>query len=277
MTAAAGAIVADEPIERRLAAIVSLDVAGYSRLMVEDDIGTLRTLEWVRELIGEAARRHHGRIASTAGDGFLLAFDSSVAAVKCASEVQDQMQAVNRERNAAHPMLLRAGVNIGDVMDRDGDVFGDAVNIAARVQALAEPGGVALTAAVYDQIARKIDVQCEYNGAHRVKNIADPIQVYRLQPNATRAFWRRGHAALPRQAPVASGEISPYPRSKVLAMAVVIGIFGAHRFTVGRKFSGTLQALTVGGIGLWWLYDLFELISGDFVDAQRRPVRTWFG
>jgi hypothetical protein len=184
------------------------------------------------------------------------------------------MQVVNREQPSDRRMLLRIGINVGDVILRDGDLFGDGVNIAARVQGLAEPGGIAITATVHDQIVHKLNVTCEDDGAHTVKNIADPVQIYHLRPATARAFWRRGGRARQRRDSIGM-QLSPYPRLKVLAMGIVLGVFGAHRFTVHRRVSGVLQAITIGGLGLWWLYDMVELISGDFVDSAGRPVRTW--
>ena len=264
--------------ERRLAAIVSLDVAGYSRLMELDESDTMAALDWTRALIEQTATRHRGRLVSSAGDGFLLECGSAVSAVLCASEIQDGMQVINRDRRADRQMALRIGINIGDVILRDGDLFGDGVNIAARVQARAEPGGIAITAAVHDQVVHKLDVNCIDDGFHQMKNIAEPVRVYQLRPPTARAFWRRkpwgnGH----REAPASRiAEGSPHPRAKVLAMGLILGVFGGHRFSVGRRASGILQALTVGGVGLWWLFDMVELVSGDFVDNQGRPVRRWF-
>lgn len=260
--------------DRRLAAIVSIDVAGYSRLMAIDESDTMAALDWTRALIEQAVARHNGRLVNSAGDGFLLEFGSAVTAVQCASELQDGMQVVNRERAAGRRMLLRIGINVGDVILRDGDLFGDGVNIAARVQALAEPGGIAITATVHDQIVHKLNVHCEDDGAHAVKNIVDPVQIYHLRPATARAFWRRGGRARRRSGAI-SMQMSPYPRLKVLTMGLVLGVFGAHRFTVKRKASGLLQAVTLGGLGLWWLYDMVELISGDFIDNAGRPVRHW--
>lgn len=262
----------DRGYDRRLAAIVSLDVAGYSRLMAIDETNTMRALDWTRALIEQAAQRHNGRLVNTAGDGFLVECNSAVAAVLCASEIQDGMQVINRERRPEQQMALRIGINIGDVILRDGDLFGDGVNIAARVQALAEPGGIAITAAVHDQIVHKLDVYCEDDGAHQVKNIVDPVRIFQLRPPTARAFWRRKPW---RNGATRVVECSPHARLKVLVMGAALGIFGAHRFAVDRRFSGFLQAFTLGGLGLWWLYDMVELVAGDFTDRSGRPVRHW--
>lgn len=265
----------DRGYDRRLAAILSLDVAGYSRLMAIDETNTMRALDWTRALIEQTAARHNGRLVNTAGDGFLVECNSAVSAVLCASEIQDGMQVVNRERRLDQQMALRIGINIGDVILRDGDLFGDGVNIAARVQALAEPGGIAITAAVHDQIVHKLDVNCEDDGAHQVKNITDPVRIYQLRPPSARAFWRRKPWRNGSRSRTVVIECSPYARLKVLAMGLLLGIFGAHRFAVDRRVSGFIQAFTIGGLGLWWLYDMVELVSGDFTDNAGRPVRHW--
>ena len=266
----------DRGYERRLSAIISLDVAGYSRLMALDEADTMQALDWCRALIEQTAGRHNGRLVNTAGDGFLLECGSAVAAVLCASEIQDGMQVVNRDRRSDRQMHLRIGINIGDVILRDGDLFGDGVNIAARVQALAEPGGICITAAVHEQIVHKLDVACTDDGAHQVKNIADPVRIFHLRPHTARAFWRRKPwGGRKSRGNGSSGAISPHPRLKVLAMGMVLGIFGAHRFTVGRRTSGIVQLFTLGGLSLWWLYDMVELLSGDFTDAGGRRVSQW--
>lgn len=265
----------DRGYERRLAAIVSLDVAGYSRLMSLDESDTMKALDWARALIEQTATRHAGRLVNTAGDGFLVECGSAVAAVLCASEIQDGMRVINRDRRPDREMALRIGINIGDVILRDGDLFGDGVNIAARVQALAEPGGIAITSAVHEQIVHKLDIDCTDDGAHRVKNIADPVRIFHLRPPTARAFWRRKPWRAPSQPSIRAEDCSPHARAKVLAMGLVLGVFGAHRFTVDRRVSAFLQAFTLGGLGLWWLYDMVELISGDFTDNRGRPVRHW--
>lgn len=129
-------------IERKLAAILSADVAGYSRLMGVDEIGTLATFSSHREVIDELIRQRNGRIANTAGDSILAEFPSVVEAVQCGVEIQQAMTARSAELPEDRKMLLRIGINVGDVMVKDEDIFGDGVNVAARIQALAAPGGI---------------------------------------------------------------------------------------------------------------------------------------
>jgi adenylate cyclase len=166
---------------RRLAAIPASDIAGYSRLMGDDEEGTLaRLMTHRRELVDPKVNEHRGRIVKTTGDGMLVEFASGVDAVRCAIDVQRGMA----ERNAGIPLEkrieLRVGINLGDVMVQGDDIFGDGVNVAARLEALAEPGGIAVSRVVRDQIRGKLPYQFEDRGEHSVKNIARPVRVYTL-------------------------------------------------------------------------------------------------
>src|SRR5215471_13656778 len=168
---------------RRLAAILAADVAGYSRLMEADEEGTLTRLKGIRsELIDPQIAVHHGRIVKTTGDGLLVEFGSTVDALRCAGEVQAQMA----ERNAAvtpeSRVELRIGIHQGDIVVEDGDIFGDGVNIAARLEGLAQPGGVCVSARVQEDVAGKIDLSFEDLGEQQLKNIARPVHVYAIRP-----------------------------------------------------------------------------------------------
>jgi TolB-like protein/class 3 adenylate cyclase len=166
---------------RRQAAILAADVAGYSRLMGEDEEGTLAALKAIRrELSDPKVKEHRGRIVETTGDGLLIEFASVVDAVRCAVEVQRAMA----ERNADVPpdrrIELRMGINLGDII-RDGrDIYGDGVNVAARLEALAEPGGICVSRVVRDQVRDKLDFSFEDMGERQVKNIARPVRVHRV-------------------------------------------------------------------------------------------------
>jgi len=163
---------------RRLAAILAADVAGYSRLMGLDEQGTLTKLKVIRsELIDPQIAAHHGRIVKTTGDGLLVEFGSTVDALRCASEVQARMA----ERNAAavpeRRFEWRVGIHQGDIVVEDGDIFGDGVNIAARLEGLAQPGGVCVSARVQEDVAGKIELRFEDLGEQQAKNIARPVHV----------------------------------------------------------------------------------------------------
>lgn len=167
--------------QRRLLAVLHADVVGYSARMGADEAGTHAALRGCLDLANEIIGAHDGRLVGTAGDAFLGAFESVVQAVKAAAAFQSGIEARNTELPQAQRLLFRVGVNLGDVIVDRADIFGDGVNVAARVQALAEPGGVAVTGAVRDQIGNRLDVAFEDRGTHRVKNIAEPVRVYAIR------------------------------------------------------------------------------------------------
>lgn len=186
---------AEARVERRLAAILAADVVGYSRLMGIDEEGTLNQLRSIRaELIDPKITEHRGRIVKTTGDGLLVEFSSVVDGLRCATEWQRGMA----ERNAGTSddrIEFRIGINVGDVAVEDGDIFGDGVNVAARLEGLAEPGGICVSARVQEDAAGRLDLMFDDMGEQALKNIARPVRVYRVRatgatptattPNAT--------------------------------------------------------------------------------------------
>jgi class 3 adenylate cyclase len=172
-----------QPVQRRLAAILAADVAGYSRLMGSDEEGTHeRVKSHFRELVHPTMTEHRGRIVKNTGDGFLGEFSSVVDAVRCAVELQKAMGDRNAGTAEDQRIIFRVGVNLGDVIAEDDDIYGDGVNIAARLETLAEPGGICISRTVRDQIRDKLPYPFEDRGALNVKNIARPIRVYALGP-----------------------------------------------------------------------------------------------
>ena len=168
-------------MERRLAAILFADVVGYSRLMEVDEAGTHDALMACRrELIDPAAAAHNGRIVKSTGDGVLAEFASVVDAVRCAVELQEQMNARNADVPKDRRIDLRMGLNLGDIIAEDDDIYGDGVNVAARLEGLAEPGGICLSADTYRQVRGRINVEVEDLGERELKNMAQPIRVYRI-------------------------------------------------------------------------------------------------
>ena len=166
---------------RRLAAIVAADVAGYSRLVGADEEGTLAALTALRrELAHPKIEEHHGRIVRTTGDGLLVEFASVVDAVRCAVEVQRDMAQRNGPVPIDRRIEFRIGINLGDIINDGDDIFGDGVNIAARLEALAEPGGICVSRVVRDQVRDKLPIGFEDRGEQRVKNIARPVRIYRV-------------------------------------------------------------------------------------------------
>src|SRR5438094_2802253 len=178
----------DTPVERRLAAILAADVVGYSRMMGADEVGTLRALRACRrELIDPTIAAHRGRIVKTTGDGVLVEFPSAVDAVACAVAVQQGAARHNAGIAEEKRLVFRVGINLGDIIIEAGDIFGDGVNVAARLESLCEPGGVCISRAVRDQIRDKLPVAFDDLGEQAVKNIARPVRVFGLGPDAVAA------------------------------------------------------------------------------------------
>ena len=169
-------------VNRRLAAILAADVVGYSRLMALNEAGTLATLRAHREeLIDPAIAEHHGRIVKLMGDGALVEFASVVDAVTCAIAIQTGMPKRNEEVPEDRRMQFRIGVHLGDVIVEGDDIYGGGVNVAARLEALAEPGGICLSQQAYDQVESKIDVRFVDLGERKIKNIIRPVHVYAIR------------------------------------------------------------------------------------------------
>ncbi len=198
----------EQPVRvgRRLAAIVAADVAGYSRLMGLDEVGTARTLREHRAVTDGLVAKHGGRLVKTTGDGVLLEFPSVVDAVECAVAVQ----AVMAQRNEGIPqdrrMLFRIGINLGDILIEGDDILGDGVNVAARLEGIAEPGGICISSSAYEQVRGKVAVDFTDLGEQKLKNIDRPIRAYAvgLSANAHQS------APLPSSAPHLSIVVLPF-------------------------------------------------------------------
>ena len=166
---------ARERIKRKLSAILCADVVGYSRLMGEDEVATLQTLKKCEtEIIDPIVKEHNGRIFKRMGDGFLVEFSSAVDSVDCAIAWQNEILDKN------HPLEFRIGINLGDVIAEGEDMYGDGVNIAARIEGLANPGSICISRNIYDQIRKKVHLGFEYLGEQQVKNISETIRVYKV-------------------------------------------------------------------------------------------------
>ena len=216
-------------MKRKIAAIFAADIAGYSRLVAEDEEETLRRLASYRQVTDDFIARYGGRIFNTAGDAVLAEFPSAVEAVRCAIDIQESL----RTRNMAYPtsrqMSFRIGITIGDVVERDGDLLGDGVNIAARLEGLAEVGGICISRAVHEQVANKLSVQFADIGAQEVKNIPTPVHAYMV------AMRREdGTYSTPQVAKKVSPATAPnwmWPVAVALVCIVAIGVAGFLYFT----------------------------------------------
>src|SRR5215208_5980754 len=175
-------------MERRLAAIMAADVVGYSRLIRSDEDGTLAALKSLRsDRIGPKIAEHHGRVVKLMGDGLLAEFASVVEAVRAAAEMQLAMAERNADLPQGQRIEFRIGVNLGDVVIEGDDIHGDGVNVAARLEALAEPGGVFVSGAVYDQVRDRTELRFEDLGKQQVKNIDRPVRIWRWVPDTVPA------------------------------------------------------------------------------------------
>lgn len=198
-----GRLLTSERMERRLVAVLAADVAGYSRLMGVDEEGTLARLKAIRkDFIDPTIAAHRGRIVKTTGDGMLVEFASAVDAARCAVEVQRGVA----DQNAGVPpnvrIQFRIGIHVGDIIFDDNDIFGDGVNIAARLEGIAEPGGICISDDTQRQIRGKIDLPFDDIGPQSLKNIAEPMRAWRLQINANTSLAR----LIRQRAPEMAGE-----------------------------------------------------------------------
>jgi class 3 adenylate cyclase len=199
--------------ERRLVAIFAADVEGYSRLMGADEVETLRALTQRRTILDGLIASYRGRIANTAGDSVLAEFGSAVDAVQCAVEVQGALAEANSSPSPDRHINFRIGVHVGDVMVKGGDLFGDGVNIAARLEALSEPGGVCISDDAYRQIRGKVNFILEDIGSRSLKNIADPMRVWRIRINsAARSVAPRTSRMTRRLAAILVADVASYTR-----------------------------------------------------------------
>jgi adenylate cyclase len=215
-----------QEVKRKLSAILSADVKGYSRLMGEDEVGTIRTLNAYKEIMGNIIRKFHGRVVDAPGDNVLAEFASVVDAVEYAVEIQKELRTRNAELPENRQMEFRIGVNLGDVIEEEGKIFGDGVNIAARVESLADGGGICISASVFEQVKGKLKVGYEYLGEQSVKNITEKVRVYRvlMEPEAAGAVIYRHRKDDPRHK----------RRATILAVLILIvgmaaiGIWNSH-------------------------------------------------
>ncbi|MCK1738014.1 adenylate/guanylate cyclase domain-containing protein [Bradyrhizobium sp. 138] len=212
-------------MKRKIAAIFAADIAGYSRLVAEDEEETLRRLASYREVVDDFIARAGGRIFNTAGDAVLAEFPSAVDAVRCAIDIQESL----RTRNMAYPpsrqMSFRIGITIGDVVERNGDLLGDGVNIAARLEGLAEVGGICVSRAVHEQVANKLSVQFADIGAQEVKNIPTPVHAYMVAMRRENGTYSKPQLKKP-ASKLAAAPVWMWPLVVAVVSIVAIGVTG---------------------------------------------------
>ncbi len=218
-------------VSRKLTTILCADVEGYSRLMGGDEAATLDRLKQHRAAMAGLVERHRGRIVNTWGDGVIADFPSVVEAVQCAIETQRELAARNEDLPADRRLEFRIGINLGDVMVDGGDLYGEGVNVAARLQGLAPPGGIVISGAVHDQVRGKLTVGYETIGPQQVKNIADPVPAFLVTLDATRP--RRQPPAF-EQPSIASAPNDRRRRTLLRAGIVIAFLFLINLFTMAH-------------------------------------------
>lgn len=227
-------------VQRKLTTILAADADGYSRVMEADEVATLGALRAARSVFQRFIERHHGRIANTAGDGLIAEFPSVVEAVQCAIEVQRELAA-----DAQSGLRFRIGVHLGDVLVDGDDLLGEGVNLAARLQSMAEPGGILISQQVYDQVQKKLSVGFEYLGEKRPKNFEESVAVYSVAGDG------ETRSARPARAPERTqtkGGASTWPRLRVEAMrlGVILIMLLVIDVATGTPFWVQWPALGIG-------------------------------
>jgi len=280
----------NDDVKRKLAAILSADVKNYSCLMRDDEAATIRTLKAYREEMTKLIQQHHGRVVDSPGDNLLAEFASVVDGVQAAVAIQKELKALNATLVASRKMEFRIGINLGDIIEEEGRIYGDGVNIAARLEALADPGGLCISRTAYDQIEDKLPLGYEYLGENIVKNIPKPIRAYKviIEPEKftkklVRQISKRKkedkqpeeiQTGLP-QSKKETATVSDKKRLLATIICAGFGIFGAHRFYAGKNTSGVLQVLTIGGLGIWYIVDFLIILFGEFTDSEGKKIRKW--
>jgi adenylate cyclase len=230
------------PVQRKLTTILAADADGYSRVMEADEVGTLGALRAARGVFSRFIERHHGRIANTAGDGLIAEFPSVVEAVQCAIEVQRELAA-----DASSGLRFRIGVHLGDVLVDGDDLLGEGVNLAARLQSMAEPGGILISQQVYDQVQKKLSVGFEYLGEKHPKNFAESVAVYSVGA-ASEGESRDGRSARGPERPAAKkgGASWSRLRGEAMRLGVILVILLVIDLMTGSQFWVQWPALGIG-------------------------------
>ena len=286
----------DKNVKRRLAAILSADVKGYSRLMRDDEMATIRTINAYREVMTILVEQHHGRVVDSPGDNMLAEFSSVVDGVQAATAIQKELKSRNARLPNKRKMEFRIGINLGDIIAEGERIYGDGVNIAARLEGLADPGGICISRTAYDQIEDKLPLAYEYLGEMNVKNIPRPIRAYRvIIESGVFARWLKGKRTAKHETAFGKSDepiIERPPGKKerpkkrsfdksirkrltAFILCLCFGVFGIHRFYAGKPLSAKIQLFTIGGFVIWFLIDLIHIVVGEFVDGDGKKIVDW--
>jgi len=251
-------------IRRKLTTIFCADVQGYSSLVEADEVGTVTRLKQYRDVMVAEIGNHHGRLINTWGDGLLADFSSPVEAVFCAVEVQRRLALRNTDAPDAPPMQFRIGINIGDVMIDGNDIYGEGVNIAARLESLAEAGGICISGNVFEQVRRKLDIGFDFIGTPEIKNIAQPVPAYRvLVPGSAPATHGTPARTAPHHLDDAEAKFAAW-RNRAWKVAIIIA------------FLAIINLITSPG-RLWFFWPAlgFALVMILKFPAGIDPRRLW--
>jgi len=240
--------------------------------------------------------QHHGRVVDSPGDNVLAEFASVVDAVQAAVAIQKELKVQNAKLPESRKMKFRIGINLGDIIVEGDLIYGDGVNIAARLEALADSGGICVSRTAYDQIEDKLPLGYEYLGEKIVKNIPKPIRAYRVlieSEGFAKKWWWKRTAEHPRKVVdrdesiierhaskkdiSGRNSLSKSTRKRLIALVLCLcfGVFGFHRFYAGKNKSAKVQLFTIGGLGIWFLIDLVLIIFGEFADGEGRKIKEW--
>src|SRR5512137_858491 len=215
-----------QEVKRKLTAILSADVKGYSRLMGEDEEWTVHTLNTYKDMMRGLIQQHRGRVVAAPGDNVLAEFASVVDAVQCSVEIQQLLRAKNAVVPKNRRMEFRIGINLGDVIEEGDTIYGDGVNIAARLEGLAEAGGICISETAYQQIENKLPLRYDYLGEHEVKNIAKPVRVYRARIEPEAAPFKLGKEKKPARIGLSKAALA------VITVVVIAGAVILYQFVL---------------------------------------------
>lgn len=263
-------------VRRKLTTILAADAEGYSREMEADEVRALAALQAARQIFSKFIERHHGRVANTAGDGLIAEFPSVVEAVQCAIEVQSELNGAHGEPGGA--LRFRIGIHLGDVIVDGNDLLGEGVNLAARLQAMAEPGGILISQQVYDQVHAKLSVGFEYLGGRRPRNYSNDVAVYRVQDGKIRRMGREDAGAPPRgkwHRPPAAAPAAPAPPAGDSGDGGGRERWWRHARILGVVFAALLAIDLLTGPTFWafWPGMAFATVLG--LEAAPLIARGW--